>query len=233
VETWGCAAAVDGATFVNWIAGLGGQVIQADTGKVVLDSPEAIAALSVLADVIEDGCGHCVSGLEKLEGFANGQTLFTFGTTAELDRYSERLAETELQWGVAPVPHLTEEPVVGITGSVVVMLRTTPRQQIASWLFLRFLLEPTNDAAWAMATAALPTLRSTRYLPAMEGYIEARPQYLAAVELLGNARPEPSVARWGEIRSLLESAVEAVCQGQAAPAQILAAIDSAADLLVE
>ena len=169
----------------------------------------------------------------KLEGFVSGRTLFAFGTTGELDRYRERLVDTEVRWGVAPVPHVTDEPVVGVTGSVVVMLRTTLRQQVASWLVLRYLLEPTNDAAWAMATGALPTLRSTRYLSAMEGYIEARPQYLAAVELLGHARPEPSVARWGEIRRLLTSAVEAVCEGQAAPAQVLAAIDSAADLLVE
>lgn len=233
-NTWGLATALDGSTVVNWIAGLGGQVVDVNTREALLDSPEAIAALSVLADILQDDCGHCVSGPEKLESFVEGKTLFTFGTTAELDGLSERLGsgQPELVWNVSPVPHLTEEPVVGITGSVLAMLRTTPRQQVAAWLFLRFLLEPANDARWAMATGALPTLRSTKYLPSMQGFMEARPQYVAALELLNHARPEPSVGGWGGIRELLASAANAVCEGQAAPVEILASVDSAADLLL-
>jgi multiple sugar transport system substrate-binding protein len=225
---------VEGSIVNNWIMGLGGEVVDGDSYQAQLDSPEAIAALSVLADTLSDGCGRCASELEQREAFSSGKLLFTFGSTADLSGYVERIRERDpdLLWNVSPVPHRTSEPVVSVSGSVLAMLRTSPRQQVASWLFMRFLLEPGSDALWAMGTGAMPMLRSTKYLPSMQAYVDARPQYSTALELLTYARPEPSVVGWDEIRQLLGSAVVAICSGQSGPAEILASVDTAADLLL-
>jgi multiple sugar transport system substrate-binding protein/sn-glycerol 3-phosphate transport system substrate-binding protein len=234
--TWGYAAAVDGSTLANWILGLGGALVDPVTGQALLDSSEAVAALSVLRDVLQDDCAYCASQPgAAIADFAAGEVLFTFGTSAELPDYARRIAGEDgpnFNWDIAPVPHLTDEPLVTVQGSTVSVLRTTPDQQLAAWLFLKSLLRPLNDARWVLASRALPTLGSTKYVPEVQAYLEEKPQFGTACDLRSFALPEPATVRWLAVRELLTSAATSVCERQTQPADALAAADAAADRLL-
>jgi ABC-type glycerol-3-phosphate transport system substrate-binding protein len=227
---------VDGSTFANWILGLGGALVDPISGQALLDSSEAIAALSVLRDVLQDGCAYCVTEPDAaIADFASGEVLFTFGTSAELPDYARRIVGEDgpsFDWDIAPVPYLTEEPLVAVQGSIVSVLRTTPGQQLAAWLFLKSLLHPHNDAQWVLASRALPTLGSTKYVSEMQAYLEENPQYGTACDLRSFALTEPATVRWQAVRELLTSAATSVCEGQTEPADALAAADAAADRLL-
>ena len=112
------------------------------------------------------------------------------------------------------------------------LLRTTPRQQLAAWLFLKWFVQPENDAQWALATGALPLHQSSTESAEVQPYLEQYPQYAAACELLGFAATEPAIRRWQDIRALLVSAAGTVCSGEAEPAEALTAADAAADSLL-
>jgi len=236
--TWGYAYIADGPTLVNWIAGLGGVLIDPQKGQAQLDSPEAIASVSMLKDLLQEGCAYPVSepGTDRAD-FAAEKVLFTFGSTDDLPEYVEAIASTKtkkprFKWDVAPMPHLTSEPVVSAQGSIMSMLRTTPRQQLAAWLFLKWFLQPENDVQWALATGALPVHKSSKDASEMQDYLKQNPQYGTACQLLGYARPEPAVPRWQGVRVLLVDAAAKVCLGQANPVDALAAADTAADSLL-
>jgi multiple sugar transport system substrate-binding protein len=235
-RTWGYAAAVDGSIVVNWILGLGGTLGDPDTGGVALDSSEAMASLSVLQDLLRDECAYCASEPgSDLDDFSSQTVLFNFGTTARLRDY---VAQTKTEdeyafgWDIAAVPHLTEAPVVSVQGSTLSILRTKPQQQLAAWLFLKWLLRPRSDAQWVLASDALPMLRSTKYMSQVEAYIEEHPQYATACDLQAYAQSEPALPHWGSIRSLLGEAAAAVCQQETDTASALAAADVAADRLL-
>jgi len=229
--TWGYSAAVDGSLVLNWILGLGGSALDTDSQQASLDSPESVASLSVLRDTLHDDCGFCLSGSSsEARGWESGKVLFSFGMTAELPG---RAAEPpSFDWDIAPVPHLTDEPVLSAQGCTLGILRSTPRQQLAAWLLLKWLMQPSKDAQWVLASGSLPMLRSTRYLPEIETFLEALPQFSTAFDLITYAKPEPSLPEWPEIRALLAGAAQIICQQRIDPVQALTPADSAADRLL-
>ena len=236
--TWGCAFLPDGPVLVNWISGLGGSLVDAERQMTTLDSAEAVTALSLLRNYEESGCLYCVSqpGTNR-EDFVAEKVPFTFGSTQELAVYSTAImnAKTKkprFEWSVAALPHLAGQPVVTVEGSLISILRTLSRQQLAAWMFLKWLLRPENDAQWALATGALPLRMSSKDLPDMQAYLKQNPQYKAACELLAYAQAEPMLPNWSQIRALLSDTATSVCSNNAEPADALAAAQSAADRLV-
>jgi len=233
--TWGYAHTADGSMWANWIAGLEGTLVDGRTGQATLDSPEAIAALSVLSDLRKDGCAYCQSTPgEPLADFSAQLLLFTFGSSADLPQFTKALLNPKTQkplfkWDIAPMPYLTAEPAVNAQGSVMSIVRTTARQQLAAWLFIRWFLGPENDVQWSLATGALPLRKSSLETEEMQAYFELNPQFKTACQLLTYARTDPAVPNWGDIRALLAASSSAVCLGQAEPAEVLAAADLAAD----
>ncbi len=235
--TWGCAFFPDGPVVANWISGLGGSLVDSGRQMVTLDTAEAVAALSSLRNYEEDGCLYCVSqtGTNR-EDFAAEKAPFTFGSTQELAAYSASIlnAKTKkprFEWSVAALPHLAGQPAVTVEGSLVSILRTSSRQQLAAWMFLKWLLQPENDAQWALATGALPLRKSSQDLPDMQTYLKQNPQYKAACELLAYAQAEPLLPNWSQVRALLADAAASICAVKAEPADALAAAQSAAERL--
>jgi multiple sugar transport system substrate-binding protein len=236
--TWGCAFSSNGPVATNWVSSLGGSVVDAGQLTPALDAAEAVQALSSLRGFADRGCLHCTSesGTDRAE-FAAEMALFTFGTTQELSAYTAAILSTKTKkprfdWSIAPMPHGTGQPVSVVQGSILTILRTTPSQQLASWLFLKWLLEPANDAQWALSSGSLPLRKSSIGLPEMQSYLKQNPQYGAACELMAYALAQPALPHWGEIRTLLGNAAATVCLTGEEPADALAAADSAADSLV-
>ena len=236
--TWGYVHSSSGMAMINWIAGLGGGLIDPRASQAVLDGPEAVGAVSALRDLVQEGCAYCADtpGSDR-QSFANEDVLVTFGATSEIAAYAEAItnpktAKSRFEWALAPMPYLTPEPTVVVRGSTIGILRTTPRQQLAAWIFVRWLLQPQHDLQWALATGALPMHRSSLEATEMLSRLEEDPHYASAIELLPYAQAEPAVPRWSEINALLTDATATVCQGRAEPADALVAADAAADMLL-
>jgi len=236
--TWGYAYVNNGLTLVNWISSLGGVLFDARAGQVTLDDTQAVTALAVLQDLLQDGCAYCATeaGSDRVN-FAAEKMLFTFGSTADLARYSEAIYNTKTQkakfaWDIAPLPYLTSGPVVSVQGSAMSILYTTLRQQLAAWLFLKWFVQRENDVQWALETGALPLHKSGTETPEMQAYLEQNPQFKTACTLLAYAATEPVLPGWSDLRALLVNAAGMVCTGQAEPDSALAAADTAADSLL-
>ena len=88
-----------------------------------------------------------------------------------------------------------------IYGSSYVVLKSTPEQQLASWLFARWLLSPQIQQKWVEVTGLFPLRTSA--LDLLSGYKDSHPQWSAAVALLPQAQIEPQLASWREIRVML------------------------------
>ena len=235
VATWGYAHVSDGLTLVNWLSGLGGVLFDAQHNQVTLDDAQAVTALRVLQDLLQDGCAYCVTetGADHA-GFAAEKILFSFGSTADLPQYTAAIYNTKtgkdkFAWDIVPMPGLQSDPIINVQGSVMSILHTTPRQQLAAWLFLKWFVQRENDVQWTLATGALPLHKSSLETPDMQAYLEQTPQFKTACGLLANAETEPAIPGWQKIRTLLVNAAGMVCSGQADPADALAAADTAAD----
>ena len=62
-------------------------------------------------------------------------------------------------WGVAAIPHTTTDPVQNIYGGDIMVTVTTPEQQLAGWLFIKWFTSPEIQAKWDMISGYFPTVQ--------------------------------------------------------------------------
>ena len=73
--------------------------------------------------------------------------------------------------------------------------------QLASWLFMRWMLSAENQARWVQSTGLFPLRTSTR--DRLAGYGTDHPQWADAVELLSLGEITPQLASWRLVRVML------------------------------
>ena len=87
----------------------------------------------------------------------------------------------------------------------------TPENQMAAWLFARYLLSPEVQAELVQSGFSLPVRESTLGLLAY--FADQYPQWAQAVELMDIARPIPISSGWGIGQWVLQDGFYRLLQG--------------------
>jgi ABC-type glycerol-3-phosphate transport system substrate-binding protein len=90
------------------------------------------------------------------------------------------------------------------------ILRSGDVEQLAAWLFIRWMAAPERQARWVEATDLLPLRGSV--LEMIAPYRAAAPQWDEAVSYLPLAQGTPQLASWGRVRYLLEDGLNFIFQ---------------------
>ena len=81
------------------------------------------------------------------------------------------------------------------------MFQSDDVTQLASWLFLRWMLSSENQARWVQSTGLFPLRTSAMDL--LAGYGTDHPQWADAVGLLSGGKITPQLASWRLVRVML------------------------------
>lgn len=206
VEPIGYQLSVDASRFASWTFGFGGDIFDYEANQYSLNSEAAVEAMSFLQGLFEDGCAREITErFGDQADFGAGTTLFTVGSSSGLPFYQsavegayETVDAEPFEWSVSAVPHVTEEPVQNIYGASVSVVRSTPVQELASWIFIKYYTSPEAQAEWAQASNYFPVRQSVA--DGLQGYFEANPAYEKAFDLLEYGTTEPPVPGYDTIR---------------------------------
>jgi ABC-type glycerol-3-phosphate transport system substrate-binding protein len=211
---FGYEVGMDSLTFINMLASQGAPPLNQDASTYTLGGEVGRATLQFLQDLIQEGCAQWETEEGPLSDFSAGKVLFTISSTADLSTYRRLIAEgANFDWSLSHLPHTTEQPVVGVHGLSLAILRSTPREQLATWLFIKWLAEPEQQARWSQETAYFPTRQST--LTVMEEFLAEHPQYSLASQLLVNEWiAEPGVSGYATCRAEIGRMLYAVTAGE-------------------
>ncbi len=238
-DTFGYALSPSGSTFAGWVWSRGGELLSKD-GQRIMFQEQGLEALTVLRDLIYGGYAYQV--IEEhgdRSDFRQGKVLFVFDSLDGLRSDSVAaeegtVVEPEFEWSIAPFPHETAEPVVGMYGPTLCIFKTTPQQQLAGWLFIRWFTGPEQGARWAIVTDHFPVRKSAVETETMKAYYEENPLYKDAFGFLEYARMEPVIAGWLEIRDALYKAIVDVASGEMSPEEaIYRAVEEVEGILAE
>ena len=216
---------------VGWIYAFGGNIINPTGSGYLFNTPETRQALAYLKGLQTSGCAWYETGLEPASEFANRRALFIIGSLFDISAQQQVLdqAGSADEWLVIPFPS-GSQPVVTYGPSLAVT-RSIPAQQLAAWLVIEWLVYPPNQARWVAALEAYPTRQSTLdYLSEAAG---ARTQWAQALELLPDARSEPSLASWSVMRWVLEDATAQLFDPQTSADQIPSLLENLDSLAAE
>lgn len=190
----------DRQNILAWLAAFDGGVL--DDGAYDFITEENEAALAYIKGLFDSNCAWVYTGESPYSPFIDRLALFTTLDLAELDYFTRQLAiagntDTWLVTGF-PGPNGNKVTVYGPSYAV---MRTTPEEQLAAWLFARAMLSAQNQAQWVKTTGLLPLRKSAMEL--LKDYRLAHPQWAMAVKLMDNGTIEPQAASWRTVKYVL------------------------------
>lgn len=209
-------------TIYTWLLAFGGGVIEDDAYQFT--SETNLSAVEFLKGLYDSNCAWLSTGDVPYEAFAGRRALFITVDLGEFPAVALALANAGSadEWTAIPFPGLSE-PVTVAYGPSYSILASTPEQQLAAWLFFRWILSPENQAAWVESTGLLP-LRSS-VLELVGPYRAASPQWAAAQALALTAQGTPPRASWGRVRYMLADGLDFIYLTNVSVAQIPAVLE--------
>ncbi len=212
----------DASRFANWVFGRGGDMLSADGKSAAFNSQVGLDTLTYLNMLFQQKYATVIAkSFQDQTDFSLGKIAFTFGSTAGLPYYKMAIdqAGKVANWGIAPGPHTTPNPVVDAYGPSVTIFKTTTDKERAAFTFLKWLMSTDTNAAWAKTTYYFPARQSTK--AALSDFIQANPLYGQAFDWLQYGRQEPTVAAWNPIRGYIADALTAIANAAASPQDAL------------
>ncbi|MBI3153616.1 MAG: extracellular solute-binding protein [Chloroflexi bacterium] len=190
----------DSMTAYSWMLAFGGGVLE--EGNYRFLTPNNIDAFKFLRELSESSCTwQSITG-DPITSFANREALFITASLNDLPGVARTFASegSTDKWRVIPFPG-ENGGALTVYGSSYVILDSTDEEQLAAWLFVRWLLENEQDARWVEATHLFPLRTST--LELLGDYEKTHPQWAQAVELLPEGKLQPQLASWRTIKIML------------------------------
>lgn len=206
--TGGWVIDTSSATMLGWIYAFGGEV-QTPQGYQ-FTTPEVQEALRYVKALFDSGCAWLAENRYPNPEFASRKALFITSSSSGIP-FQERAFEDAANgddWVVLPFPGVDGQPVIDVFGPSFAMVQSSPEEQLATWLLLKWLLTPANQARWVEASGYYPARRSA--LDMLATYQRQHPQWAQSVDLLAYGRREPAHASWGRVRWALADAAEQV-----------------------
>lgn len=227
----GYEIAPNATTFANWVFAFGGNLMESETGRLTLNSPAAQEAMRFLQQLVQSGCATTVTEqYADEEHFGNGEILFAVGASGSLYFYGKAVEEgAAFAWELTALPHAQTMPTLNLRGASMSILKSTPEQELAAWLFVKHYLTANVQAKWARATGNYPVRYSAA--EAMDKYLAENSAYRSGFALLASTQSEPAVPGYGMVRAAMNDALRAILDG-ADVASTLAMLEVEANKIV-
>jgi sn-glycerol 3-phosphate transport system substrate-binding protein len=161
--------------------------------EVLFNGPTGQAFFQWWRDMVKDdlaiNVGRNLTAADTFLAMGAGRTAMTVGSSSALrsvvDVLEGGLAQTKVELGVANqpgVPGGTGLP--GIYSRALWIMNSSPKEeQEAAWKFIKWLMEPEQQAEWYAGSGFLPVSISAYELPAAKEIEAKYPQFKVAAEL--------------------------------------------------
>jgi multiple sugar transport system substrate-binding protein len=203
--TGGWLVSFEPAVLASWYAAFDGD-LPVD-GMPSFDTEAGEAAFSTLKSTYDQGCIWIGRQPEPYFYFANRYALMYAGTLDQIPVQMGWMGEAENgdTWTAMGFPGPAGETML-IDGPGLMVTADSPENQMAAWLFARYLLEPEVQAELVRSGFTLPVRESAMDL--LGEFSAAYPQWAQAVNMMDGVEPLPISRGWGVGRFLLQDAMD-------------------------
>ena len=187
-------------TAYAWLLSFGGGVLE--QGNYHFLTSHNMEAFKFLRELSETNCAWQSADVDAITAFTNREALFITANLHDLPYIARAFASLNNtdKWKVIPFPN-ENNGALAVYGSSYVILDSTEQEQLAAWLFVRWLLDNKRDARWVETTHLFPLRTST--LDLLGDYEKTHPQWAQAVNLLPEGEIQPQLASWRTVKVML------------------------------
>ena len=202
-------------TLEDWVRARGAPIYDPLTRQPALTAPGIGAAIESLADYLDTGQAYRVSSAARSQDdFAAGRAVFLLANSRDVPTIQGLVSEGEnfaLDLGALPAP--AERPAASLSAPLWVIPKGAPQDERAAWLFIRWLLEADQTAAWAVQTNTLPARASALAKLASNAQ---QPADALRVKLISQIAPRaqaaPLLAGWPCVKNALVGAARQIIE---------------------
>lgn len=210
------------SNYLSFVYAFGGSEIN-ETGDAYDFTTQPFVDVALfINDLKANGCTFETESYPNPEQ-ANRLALITLSSTAGLPFYVAAFeeAENDDEWGFLPFVGPDGQTAADAFTQSVGVLTATPEQDLASWLFIKFLTTAENQARWIEASGYLPTMSTTEAF--LTDYIAAQPLYQTSLDLAGAGQSEPQTfPAWASVRRAIDGAAAQLYDPDLTEEEILA-----------
>ncbi len=196
----------DPQTALSWLYAFGGSAGPDSEAGYAFQSNENRKALEYVKGLYDRNCAWLtLTGTSRYDVFAARKALFVSGTLSDIPAQSRAMvaAANSDEWTLIPYPG---DQGIGqvVYGPSYTLLESVQIEQVAAWLFVRWMLEPERQPAWVEASGLLP-LRASAFAE-LESYRRSHPQWEAAASLIPQGQVIPRRPSWRVVKFVLGDA---------------------------
>jgi len=183
------------SNFLSFLHAYGGTELNADGTAYDFNTPEAKAAALYVNELRDAGCTFETESYPNPEQ-ANRLALVTMSSTSGLKYYGYAYADGAFpddEWGFIAFPGSDGGQGVDAFTQTIGILKSTPEMELASWLFIKFMTAPVQQARWVVASNYQPTQYSTEGM--LTDYLASVVQYQSTLALAALGQGEPYSVR--------------------------------------
>ncbi len=184
------------------------------------DKPSVKQAVTFLRKMVDAGCAWRSRLPLPYEYFANRQALVYSGDMQDIleQTRADKKFNNQDEWSIIPFPSNEDKQSLIVNGLSYAMLNSSPEEQLASWLFMRWLTLPQNHARLVQASGTLPV--TTREMEFLGSFSQQNPNWEKFVNSLPELKSDPTAPGWRTVRMILSDAVWQSLQYYTEPSQI-------------
>jgi D-xylose transport system substrate-binding protein len=216
-----------------WVYAFGGDIVNEAGDAYTLNSPVVKEVALFLKDLQDSGCTFATDSFPNPE-MATRKALFTTSSTAGIPFQAAAFEEvgSSDEWSLIPFPGPDGNLAINAFGQLIGIVDTNETQNLASWLWIRYLTSPETQAKWINWTGYYPSQTTT--VPLIADYAAENPLWSFGQELAPLGKSEPNMAAHGSVRGAIQDAFFAVgdAADEAAIDAILEELQATAEELV-
>ncbi len=192
--------------WLNFLYAFGGDELNEDRTAYDFSSQEAVDATMFINNMKDDGCVWQTESYPNPEQ-AQRKALITMSSTAGLPYYEAAFEDegNDDEWGFIAAPGPDGQKAVDAFQQMLGVVSSTEDREMASWLFIKWLTSPENQAQWVRVGGYYGTQFSTEEL--LADFAEENPVWATGVELAAVGPSEPQTfPAWSSVRRTLNDA---------------------------
>ena len=228
------------------LAGAGELYVNNDNGRdgvateVAFDNEAGRKFFQWWHDMVDDGLAlntgwSPTAGAEALMAIGVNKAVMVLGGSSAMRSIVDVLARGGLEGiepGVAPVPGIPGAVPEGSPGvytrSLWIMSARPEAERDGAWQFIKWLVEPEQQAEWFAGSGYLPVRNSAYDLPAAKDIIARYPQFQIPADLFAKtatttAALGPLLGPFQQVRDAVRAAIESMLSGNASPDEAMEA----------
>ena len=212
--------------FLEILWGHGGDVLDAE-GRVVLDSPEAVRALTWLAGLIKTVSPESVITYQEEEAraaFQEGHAVFMRNWPYAWTKAQQEGSPVRGNVGIVPMVHAPGASSAATLGGWGFGIAASTRHPDAAWTFVRYASSAESMRILNRHNGAIPARRALFDDPEI---LKAHPHYGDLLKVLLSARPRPVHPRYAEMSDVIQTRVSSALVGKETPGEAVRAAAAA------